>query len=130
MTSPTHKTYSLAQPTATHTRKASCEEVNCAHFLDGWTYDTRHLDERLWRAIQQSGKRFRREVLLGVEYLVFYPGQQCFAEHRVPNDREPFYLLTHHARRMNLRTATKFTPDNWVNDFAEHQEIIKKERGH
>jgi hypothetical protein len=123
------KTYSLAQPIATHTRRATCEEVDCEHYREGWTYDVRQLDDQLIRAIRLSGKRYREQEHLGVTYWVFPPGQQCFKTHRVSNDREPFHFLTPHSRQLNRRTATLMTPDNWLEDFALHQEKIKEERG-
>jgi len=130
MSNSDYKTYSLAQPISTHTRVATCQEINCEHYANGWTYDIDMLDERLIKAIDQSGKRYRIEHHEGKTYVVFYPEQQCFREHRVHNDREPFYLLTPHARQMNTRTAQRFDkPENWVDHFATHQEEIKRQRG-
>ncbi len=123
------KTYSLSQPIATHTRKATCEEVDCEHWREGWTYDVRQLDERLIRAIRLSGKRFREQEHLGVTYWVFHPGQQCFREHRVSNDREAFHLITPNSRGLNRKTATLWKPDEWLENFALHQDKIKQERG-
>lgn len=123
-----YQTYSLSQPTSTHTRKATCEEVDCKHWQEGWTYDVRQLDAELIRAIRLSGRKWREQEHLGVTYWVFPPGQQCFREHRVSNDREAFHFLTPHARRLNTRTATLMKPEDWVDHFANHQEKIKQER--
>jgi hypothetical protein len=126
----THKTYSLSAPTRTHFRKATCQEVDCKHYREGWTYDVAMLDEPLIHAIRVSGRRWKEHELNGHTYWAFYPGQQCFKEHTVRLDREPFYFVTPNAKNLIIPAARQHkTGADWVDDFATHQEKIKKERG-
>lgn len=126
----THKAYSLAAPLRTHFRKARCEEVECKHNREGWTYNVAMLDEELIRAIRVSGRRYKEVQYQGSTYWVFVPEQQCFAEHTIRLDREPFYFVTPNAKNLIVPAAKQHANgDNWVDDFATHQDRIKTERG-
>ena len=131
-TSATHKTYSISAPRNTHWRKATCEEVDCKYFREGWTYDFRQLDHELLRAIElaQPRRHYRKVQHLGVEYWVFAPGQPCFAGHEKRIDRPEFFFVTPNSKHLIVPKATQHANwDNWQDDFANHQERVKKERG-
>jgi hypothetical protein len=128
----THKAYSISAPLDTHWRKGTCEEADCKYFREGWTYDVRQLDAELLRAIElaQPRRRYRKVQHLGVEYWVFYPGQPCFAGHKVRIERPENFYVTPNSERLVIPRARRHANwDDWQDDFANHQEKIKEERG-
>lgn len=95
---PSHafKTFSVRTPKDTHTRAASCKEVDCEHYTHGWQLRVEGLPPEMVHLAIHSGRRFERvEVAEGETYLVFEAGQPCFASgtHRVSLDRPEFFLV-------------------------------------
>jgi len=130
-----YKTYRVMSPLATHHRSATCAEVNCHAYTEGWTYKKSDLDERLLYLVTHAGKRYRETDFDNATYLVFEPGQACFqaSTHTVPLDRPEFYYAGQgDYRSFSTRRAQKFTrPDDWVDSFANHIDKINTviERG-
>lgn len=130
-----YKTYAVRMPKSTHTRRATCAEVECQHHLRGWrtSVDTdTPLGAKQANYIRlQSGRSFTVEpFLLGTVIFHFPAGQQCFTEHRVGIDRPAFYTLRDGdwrgnptGRRLNFSSGR-----DWVDDFGEHQLRIKEQR--
>lgn len=137
------QTYGLIAPQSTHYRRASCREVGCANYANGWIsgFDVTDPDQaRACRIVrEQSGRLFTVQEMLGTSgriervLLTFGPGQECFLPHRVALEREPVYFLRDGdwrgnptGRKIVFSSATPF-----VDDFGEHQERIKTlvERG-
>lgn len=131
------KTYEIIAPLSTHFRPASCLEANCRSYENGW--QTRVLPGTPEHAMVLSLKGkyvytgpVRQED--GTDLFTFAPGQPCFrqSQHRVRIEREPFYVVRGGDGRGNPRGERRsHTPENWVNDFAEHQDKIAtaRERG-
>ena len=131
-----YKTYSLRALR----RRATCQEIDCPNYLNGWTFKVSHLeaDPQLNHIARTSGKQFREAELNGEKYLVFEPGQQCFAAatHTVlREDMQEKPLLF--VGRGDHRTFTRQglppdairhkRPEDWVDDFANHQDKLKTE---
>lgn len=131
-----YQTFQIAAPVQTHTRKASCEEVECAQYLNGWrvkldlssdlgqrqAHYIKHQSGRSYKVVGQEG---------GLVVLEFNGNQECFQEHRVPLDRPAVYRVKGGDHRGNpLRTLTRIhkKPEFWVEEFAEHQDKIDKIR--
>lgn len=131
------KTYAVSSPVATHTRVATCREVECQHYLAGWvtTVDLgTDLGKRQAGYIAaKSGRAFTREGVPGTMLMrfTFPPGQKCFSEHRVPLDRPALYVVRGGDWRGNPRGDTRLfkRAEDWVDDFAEHQSKIIQARG-
>lgn len=139
-----YKTYSVTAPLATHWRKATCAEVDCPHFLNGWTttVDTStDLGRRQAAYIEGAdhGRRWAREAFASnagplVEY-TFPPGQRCFRSdaHRLPLERDPIYSVRLGDWRLTgpAVTARAMQPADWLDDFANHQIGLaeRRERG-
>ena len=128
-----YKTYEMRSPLSTHFRPATCAEVDCPHYLNGWRVHLEALTPDLQEAARKSGRRYREErVAEGQTYLVFEPGQQCFrvSQHRARVDRPPLYIVRDGDHRGNPRgTKARLhqNPANWVEDFATHQQAIADE---
>lgn len=137
------QTYGLSAPQATHYRRASCREVDCPNYANGWISGFDVTDAEQARACkivrEHSGRLFTVKEIRGTSGLIervlltFGPGQECFLPHRVPLEREPAYFLRDGdwrgnptGRKIVFSSATSF-----VDDFGEHQERIKTliERG-
>ncbi|MGW2720854.1 hypothetical protein [Streptomyces sp. NPDC001492] len=125
-----YKTYEMRAPLSTHFRPATCAEVDCPHYLNGWRVHLEALTEDLADAARKSGRRYREEkVAEGQTYLVFEAGQNCFrvSQHRARVDRPPLYVVRDGDFRGNPR-GTKARlhqrAQDWVEDFATHQQAI------
>ncbi|NUS26931.1 MAG: hypothetical protein HOV92_22265 [Streptomyces sp.] len=128
-----YKTYEVRSPLSTHFRPASCAEVDCPHYLNGWRTRIETLTPELLRAARNSGRHYTvQQIAAGESYLVFQAGQTCFAgaAHRMPIGRPPLYVVRDGDWRGNPR-GTKARlhqrPDYWVEDFAEHQQKLADE---
>jgi hypothetical protein len=121
------KTYALAAPLATHTRPATCAEVDCEAYLNGWI--TRlPWGSPMVEALKASGRRYAEVTGMGAaerEFL-FNAGQPCFraSTHRVPLERDAIYLVKGGDWRGNPRGTPlrrHARAEHWVEDFGEHQ---------
>ena len=125
------KSYTVAAPLATHWRPATCAEAECGAFVNGWVTVVpadspaaeyiRHDKTRSWREERRDG---------GLAAFTFPPGQQAFAsrehEHRIPTGRPERFIVRGGDWRGNPRGDfyEHARPDEWVEDFALHQDRI------
>lgn len=129
---PTHayQTYSIQAPLETHFVKATCPEVDCKEYKEGWTLRVQHLNDRLWAAIKNSKRRYRRMDLTAEEgYLIFEPGQLCFQvdQHKRKLERPEFYLVGRGDwRSFRPRNATQLKTGLWLEHLYEHLDLIKQ----
>ena len=112
---PNLQNFRIAMPPSTHRMVATCEDVDCDHYLGGWMTVVA-VDSRQDVYIRKhSGRKWTvTKVGTQLEYR-FEAGQKCFTEHTLLNGREPFYLHeTAEGRRVHR-----------AKDFIEHahQEI-------
>jgi hypothetical protein len=128
-----YQTFQVTSPIATHTRKASCEEVECGAYLRGWKMQIdlqTELGQKQAHYIKHSsGRAYTVDGQQdGLVTLLFKPNQPCFREHRVLIDRPEIYRVKGGDFRGNpLRTVTRVhkKPEFWVEEFAENQDRIK-----
>lgn len=140
-----YKTYRIMQPLSTHFRMATCAEVQCEAYKNGWTYKKSDLEaQNLLYVVTHAGKRYREVVLppgewvegkfirdpngVAETYLAFEPGQSCFQEstHRKSLERPEFYYAGRgDYRSFSTRRAQQFVrPEDWRDSFAEHLDVI------
>lgn len=126
-----YQTYSIASPRETHTRTATCDEVDCEPFLNGWA-TTVPTGGQLEAALRASGRHWATRMPNpdGTVTFAFPPGQPCFraATHRVGLDRPAHFLVRGGDWRGNPRgtpPVVHVRPDDWVEDFALHQQRIR-----
>lgn len=126
------KVYQVVSPIKTHFRKAeSCAEVDCSAYLNGWKTT---IDERTELGQSQayyirkvSGRGFtEQKTESGLTEFLFEPGQNCFKLdfHRVRLDKPQLYR-----ERTGRGPVIPVEYNQWQEDFAFHQEKLKKERG-
>lgn len=134
-----YMTFASRSPLATHSRKATCAEVGCRHYQEGWTIPLKGIDPQLEYVARHAGRQFREVdgVDFGIgegRYLVFPPGQPCFRSesHRVSLERAAFYFVGRGDHRsFDIRQAAQRSEENWIDQFANHQAKLREvqERG-
>lgn len=128
-----YKTYALRLPVKTHYRVATCQEVECEAYAYGWVTKievTGVLGQRQAKYIRDHcGRKFTWTQVGELLTFTFPPGQQCFGTHHVPLEREPFYVVRGGDWRGNPRGERRrhVNAENWVEDFATHQQTIVDE---
>lgn len=134
------KTHLIKQPLRTHWRRATCAEVDCPRYLNGWksVLDVSAEDGAycaLWiRAM--SGLRFTEEITgPGEVTFRFPPGQMCARadSHRLPLGRPPIMLMRggDHRTDSDARSVVFQRAEDWRDDLGETLENWRdrKQRG-
>lgn len=121
-----YKTYVIAQPLATHFRHATCAEIECPGYLNGWvTVVPSDSPQAVY--IRTGSKRHfvEQPAGAGLAEFRFAAGQRCFGaeRHKVPVGRPPLYVVRDGDRRGNPtgRQMQHATPEDWRDDLGEHQ---------
>lgn len=146
-----YKTYRVAAPLPSHWRPATCEEVDCPSYLQGWKTvidEATELGQRQAHYVRSEclddaaanrpavggRRRYREAREAGLTVFTFEPGQRCFATHSQPLEREPLYVVRGGDWRGNPRgipARVHQRGEDWVEDFASHQQKLadRIERG-
>jgi len=120
------RTFGFHAPFGSHWRPATCAEVNCPHYLNGWA-TTVLPDSQDEAVLRGSGRRWvaMQVTEQGWHRYVFPAGQTCFgaARHRVRLDRPAIFTVRDGDWRGNPTGFTRrhTTGASWVEEFAEHQ---------
>lgn len=123
-----YRTFAILAPVSSHWRKATCAEVDCPDYLNGWRVRVEGLDPQMLHAARTSGRRFRElHVTEGETWLVYEAGQSCFRaeQHRRRLERPELYVVRDGDWRGNPRgtpVRQHARPEHWVENFAEHQQ--------
>lgn len=131
-----YKTYGARMPLSSHWRPATCEEVGCKAYRNGWvtTVDTTtDLGLRQFEYCSHDKTRsyHMQRVSLTLVKFVYKPGNRCFRsrDHRVPLERPA--VLT--VRGGDWRAATSqpvvhTRAEFWVEDFSGHLDSLATAR--
>lgn len=128
------KTYSWLRPLNTHWRPATCEEVQCEDFVNGFklTIDvSTKLGQRQYDFITHDRERSYTIEREGVYlyHFIYGPGNRGFAgdkhDHRLPIEREPLLFVRAGDWRQYLGEPFQHKyVDDWVEDIAQNQDAI------
>lgn len=122
------QTYQVLLPLKTHWRAATCAEVNCPHYLNGWR--TRVVaDSPDERAVRASGRKWvSRTTDGGFVVYDFAAGTRCFKAdiHRVQLDRPALFVRRMGDWRWSGQPQVFDRPDQWVDHFATHQDRLSR----
>lgn len=141
-----YQTFAVRSPINTHYRRATCAEIACADYLNGWYLKIDGTPPELLHVATHSGRSYRiGEVMLEptedrptteiFKALIFEAGQPCFREetHVTSLERpEFFYIGRGDFRSFSTRRALQVgQPDEFVDRFATHLDKLKTklERG-
>jgi hypothetical protein len=132
----TMRTFQIDQPLKTHFRRATCAEVDCKDSAGGWVMGFDLTDPQKAAAARwirdHSGRTFTAVLTPGKVVLTFPAGQTCFAKHRVPLEREPFYVVRNGdfrgcpTRERVIHANADTFVDQWDNDLSKLNEIRTK----
>ncbi|MBA4865910.1 hypothetical protein H1V43_32115 [Streptomyces sp. PSKA54] len=123
-----YKTFQILAPVPTHWRPASCAEVDCPDYVNGWRVRIEGLDAQMLHAAKTSGRKYSElRVAEGETWLVYEAGQPCFraAQHRKRIDRPELFLVRdgdHRGNPRGTKARMHAKPEHWVENFAEHQQ--------
>lgn len=129
ISTPAHqrRTYQIDQPLQTHYRLATCQEVDCRDYANGWVNGFDLTDPEKAAAARwvrdHSGRKFTAQLTDGKVVLTFPAGQTCFKTHRVPLDRPPIMIVRGGDHRGNPRrerivhTSAESFVDQWATDL-------------
>lgn len=112
------QTFRATAPLSTHWRQATCDEVDCPQFLNGWKTVLPQGSD-LVAVLKGSGRAYATErVADGLVEFVFPAGQPCFkaSTHRIQTGR-PAILL--HGPRDNQRDLRAVGDSEWQERFTE-----------
>lgn len=131
-----YKTYRLVAPKSSHWTKATCAEVDCAPYKNGWTSlvdettvkgaQTAHAIRTMYRV-----GAYREERMLNGTLFTFSAGQPCFqASTHMKRIQRPDLCLVqggdYRGNPLHIPTVTHTKPEFWAEDFAEHQNKLAK----
>lgn len=130
------QSYRIIAPIKTHWRRATCEEVNCARLVNGWASlidtNTELGKQQAEYITRHSGRAFKveRDPRPGFLRFTFEPGQECFEPHKVRIDRPELFVLQQgdYRNRGNAPTRRFESSEDWLEDFNNHQEKLRKDR--
>lgn len=121
-----YRTFQITSPLSTHWRKATCAEVDCPQYTNGWRVRVEGLPPEMLHTAKTCGRKFTElHVAEGENWLVFEAGQACFraAEHRKLIGRQEIFIARDGDFRGNptgaVRKHTK--PEFWIEDMQENQ---------
>jgi hypothetical protein len=126
------QTWRIVSPTATHWRAASCAEVDCGHYLNGWASiidESSDLGQRqAWYIRNQAGRGYSETRNGPLTTFTFEAGQACFAaDSHQARTRPELYVVQGGDWRGNPRGTRRRIydrSDQWVSDFADHQQTL------
>lgn len=122
------KTHAIRAPLATHFRIASCAEIECTAYREGWNYHKQTMSDIQLYTVTHSGRRWREmNIAPGFTYIIFEPGQRCFETHRVSVGRPEFFFIGRgDSRVFQTNKATQYKPNDFVDEWANHLDKIAK----
>ena len=130
-----YRTYQVAAPLSTHFVPATCADVDCPDYLNGWRLRAELLDAQQAHVVRASGRHFTgQRIAEGETWWCFPPGQACFraSQHRRRLEREERFIIRGGDFRGNPSGVMAEVPvTSWVDDFGEHQDRLSTlaERG-
>lgn len=125
-----YRTFQILAPSSTHRRPATCAEVDCPQYLNGWRVRVDNLDAQMLHAAKTSGRKFTElNVTEGENWLVFEAGQACFkaAHHSVPLDKQEIFIARDGDFRGNPtgRVRKHTRPEFWIEEMGENLDRVR-----
>ena len=128
-----HQTYRASAPPSTHYRQATCQEVDCSKYLNGWhTVKPANIEPDQWYEFASFMRRneYRmsvREYQDNEGYPAFYyaAGQICFegrsGSHRISLERPSIFTINNGLGYGFSRRE----PAQWVDEMGEQLDKIR-----
>ena len=128
-----YQTFEANAPLTTHWRQATCEEVECAAYMQGWTSDVlanSPEEDRIRKTYDDEirrGKITTTKTPEGFTRYHFPAGTACFRRvwHKLPLERPALFTVRSGDWRGTDGVIRTFkNGEEWVSAFGEHQAAI------
>ena len=127
-----YQTFQIYSPIETHFRKATCEEIGCNEYLNGWALQIEQLSEEDYYLATHAGKRYRKANFgPGINFLMFESGQPCFdaASHKIKIERPEYFFNGRGDRRMFTRHgAQQMRANDWMDKLMTDVDRLLTEK--
>lgn len=117
--------FQVVAPVATHRVEATCREVDCTHYIDGWQTVVPKGSEQELYLDRLKDRKYVKRIDGESAVFMFYPEQRCFRRHTKPLFRPP--ILMHRREWDGQRRVLSF--NQWHDEFATTLEDFRRERG-
>ena len=125
MNAQTNERWRITAPLETHWQPATCREVDCPHWLQGWTTIVPDPSPQAEYIRHDSGRRFiEKKNDEGTVTFSFYQGQTCFREHKRKFDDK----LENFIHRGWDQGRQLMEPTQWTDGMNEATETFRKKR--
>ena len=108
-------------PSRTHWRKATCQEVDCSHYVNGWV--TRVVPGSPQDLYIRGDTERQHKLERGEEFnfYTFDPGQRCYksGQHRIKLDRGPWLTKNALTRHSSYSEEFAMEYNRWTDEFNE-----------
>lgn len=131
----THRTFSVVTPPDTHTEPATCEQVNCQRWSEGFavlldTSTQGGRDRYDWIYANPGGRQWYRTVEGDVTRLDYPPGNRCYDQHRRILDK-PAVLLVRKGAHSDRRVVDRLPVErrhvngaDFMDDLRTHTDSV------
>lgn len=127
-----YRTFQVAMPKGPEfERPATCEEVECEHYLNGWQTIVPADNAELLAALRTSGRSFTEvDPNAVMRVFTFAPGQPCFraSQHRklVRPDTPQLFVVRGGDWRGNPTGERRIhqRPEDWAEHLGEHTQQL------
>ena len=126
------KGYEIRAPMSRMFReRATCAQIDCPEWRNGWMVKLELLDARMWEEIRAKAYGWKTVDMSPTErYVAFEAGQPCFASSTHTRlVRDPLFVEHRGARWGGRRPddGYRHSADTWVDSFANHQDKLVAE---
>lgn len=128
-----YQTFSVVTPPGPdHWRPASCEEVDCEFWANGWQTRVPRTAGAMLNTIRTSGRPYLERVEEAEVVFTFGPGTTCFraSTHQVKLGRPELFIVRDGDWRGNptgtFRRHTR--PDDWVEHMQDHLGKLREQQ--
>jgi hypothetical protein len=120
MIPPTNTHYQITWTQDAHFINASCKEVDCPHFLNGWiTRVVIGSPQEYYIKQDKSRKAIGIKVDDATVEYHYSKGQKCFRTHRVKLEKAPFFTVNQAGRETGRLIRNNIDFDEWTDRFNE-----------
>ena len=108
-------------PMSTHWRDATCQEVNCPHYLNGWITRVAPGSQQDLYIRADKERRYKLERGEEFNFYTFEAGQRCFrsGQHRIKLDRGPWLTKNQTGREAGRVELNAMEYNRWTDEFNE-----------
>ena len=122
MLRPTHSNHFEANwPSRTHWRKATCREVNCSHYVNGWVTRVAPGSPQDLYIRGDTERQHKLERGEEFNFYTFEPGQRCYrsGQHRIKLDRGPWLTKNQPGKEWGRLELNAMDHNQWTDEFNE-----------